>query len=138
MTKTITHSKTGRPTAITKDVVAKLENVFKLDVPVETACKYAGIHKATYYRNYESNEEFATKIDKAREFARIAASRVVSKAIVEDDDVATARWWLEKKFPNEFGGAPGVVQQFNIEGGGMDIEFVVDEDKTASDSMGSS
>ena len=94
----VPHNKPGRPSKITDEVVAKLESVFKLDVPIETACSYAGIHKTTFYRNYEQNKEFATKIDSARHFSRIAASRVVSKAIVEGEDVSTARWWLEKKF----------------------------------------
>lgn len=93
---------TGRPSKITKVTVAKLISVLKLSVPVETACEYAGINKSTFYRNYETNEAFATEINDAKHFARIAAGNVVMNAIVNDQDVQTARWWLEKKHPDEF------------------------------------
>ena len=107
----------GRPTAITPDVLAKLEEVFKLDVTVETACRYAGINAATYYRQYKADEDFARRMDKAREFARLAAGQVVMDAIVKDKDTPTARWWLEKKAPKEFAQQPEQLQdnrQINI------------------------
>ena len=93
--------KGGRPTKINKKVVAKLVSVFKLDVSIDTACVYAGIDKTTYHRNYKKKLGFAMKMDSARDYARIKAGRVVETAI-EGGDVATARWWLEKKHSGEF------------------------------------
>lgn len=103
----------GRPSAITADVLAKLEEVFKLDVTVETACRYAEINEATYYRAYKDDEDFARRMDKAREFARLAAGQVVMDAIAKDKDVSTARWWLEKKAPKEFSGFNETLLQDN-------------------------
>jgi len=94
----------GRPTKLTEDTVKKLESVFNLDVTVTTACAYAGISRETYYSWLKENPEFSDRMAKAQEYARIAAGNVVMNAIVRDKDVATARWWLEKRYPEEFGG----------------------------------
>jgi hypothetical protein len=118
----------GRPTKMTEGLVKKLESVFQLGVKDTTACTYAGISRETYYNWIKANQEFSDRIAKAKEFARIAAGQVVVNAIIKDKDLATAKWWLEKKYPDEFGSAPGILQQFNVEGGeDMSIEFVVDE-----------
>jgi len=95
----------GRPTIITPEIITMLESVFKLGVTDEVALNYAGVSSATYYRHLKDDKDFERKMRSAQDFARIAAGQVVMKAIVEDKDVQTAKWWLEKKYHNEFGGA---------------------------------
>jgi hypothetical protein len=97
---------TGRPSDVTEEVTAKLDEVFKLGVTVETACRYAQISIDSFYRACKRDEAFARKMDTAREFARLAAGQVVMDAIVHDKDLPTARWYLEKKHGAEFSGPP--------------------------------
>jgi hypothetical protein len=94
----------GRPTVVTEDVVRKLESVFKLGVKDNVACNYAGIPERTYYDHLKGNEDFRSRIRAAQNYPRIAAGQTVVRAFTEDNDVQSARWWLEKKHPDEFGG----------------------------------
>lgn len=110
-------AKVGRPTVITDEVVGKLTSIFKLGVTDVTACRYAKISRDAFYDHLKSDLEFSDKIEESKEFARIAAGQVVIDAIVENKDVATAKWWLEKKYPDEFGDKSiqvNVLQQFNL------------------------
>jgi hypothetical protein len=112
--KSIVKYQIGRKSVVNDNVLAKLESVFKLGVNDEVACSYAGIHPATFYRHMNSNKSFASKIKTAKGFLRIAASQVVANAIIENKDLQSAKWWLEKKHPDEFGGKPETVQQTQI------------------------
>jgi len=100
----------GRPSVMTEEVVNLLENIFKLDVPIQVAVEYAGIDESTYYRHYKSNHAFARRMERAKIYARIAATNVVMDAIVKDKDVQSARWWLEKRHSEEFKAKPDLLQ----------------------------
>lgn len=113
-TTQIVKSKPGRPTVMTADTILKLESVFKLGVSDAVACNYAGVGNRTYYDHLKANEDFRTKMDSAKHYGRLAAGNVVMDKIVKDKDVNTAKWWLEKKYPNEFGNTPALTQ-INIE-----------------------
>lgn len=102
-TRSIKKSNAGRPTVMTDETVSKLESVFKLGVTDQVACTYAGISRETYYSHLEKNPLFSDKIASAKDYARIAAGSVVMDAIIKQKDVQTAKWWLEKKYPTEFG-----------------------------------
>jgi len=93
--------KNGRPTALVPETVAKLEAGLKAGFTIEQACVYAGINKATLYRRIKVDEAFATKISQAQAYTTFAAKRNINKAIV-DGSVQEAKWWLEKKHPEEF------------------------------------
>lgn len=93
-------SKAGRPTAIVPDVVAKLEEALKDYATVEQACAYAGINKATYYRQIKENEDFATKMDRAKYYTTLKSKRNIAKA-VDEGDLATSKWHLEKTEYNQ-------------------------------------
>jgi len=95
--------KPGRPTVITPETIKKLESVFQLGVTDEVACDYAEIAPSTFYDHLNKDEDFRRKMRAAKNYARIAAGAVVVEAI-KNKDVNTARWWLEKKYPNEFCG----------------------------------
>lgn len=87
----------GRPTVILPEVVAKMENIFKVGATIEEACSYVGINKATYYRHLEKDDIFATKMEAAQHYADIVAKNVVVDSIVKDKDLGSAKWWLEKR-----------------------------------------
>ena len=98
MTTSLTKiDKGGRPTKYSKEMVVKLESIFKVGGTVEEACSYAGINKTTYYRWIEQNEGFATEMDAAQHYADIVAKNVVVDSIVKDRNVGDAKWWLEKR-----------------------------------------
>jgi hypothetical protein len=104
----------GRPTKINEDTVRKLEAVFRLGVTDEVACRYAKISRDTFYRHLREDPEFSDRIQSAKEFTRIMAAQTVVRAFVEDKDVKAAQWWLEHKYPEEFGTPPQILQQINI------------------------
>ena len=94
--------KVGRPDAITEDVVSKLEAALQRGVSVSTACTYAGIARITYYRKISADPEFSNRMDKAKSFTSMVAAENVVAAITQDKDLATSKWWLERKEPEEF------------------------------------
>ena len=97
MRTSLTKAKEGRPTKLTKELVAKLESIFKVGGTVEEASSYAGINKTTYYRWLKHNEDFATEMRAAQHYADIVAKNVIVASIVEDKNVGDAKWWLEKR-----------------------------------------
>ena len=116
--KTLQVNKGGRPTIYGEEIVKKLESAYQLGVSDEIASNYAGISKVTLYKWRETYPELVNRLDGAKHYARMAAGAVVVQAI-KDKDVNTAKWWLEKKYPQEFGTQPQVLQQFNTGEGGI-------------------
>lgn len=98
-----TEVKNGRPTVLTPTVVEKLVEALKLGVTVEVACSTAGIHRDTYYKNIKDNPDFADKMLWATNYPRLVAGNVVMSDILKEN-VDSAKWWLEKKHSDEFGG----------------------------------
>ncbi|MDP7477165.1 MAG: hypothetical protein QF442_01830 [Candidatus Peribacteraceae bacterium] len=105
----MTKNKGGRPTAITPAVVQKLLEAFRLDLPIEEACKYACIAKQTYY-NHCKNDEFLDEMEHAKMEATLKARRTVIEKM--EDDGSLSLKYLERKRKEEF--SPRVEQQ--IEG----------------------
>lgn len=114
-----TENKEGRPTKLTEETVNKLESIFKIGGTVEQACAYAGISKQTYYNWVEADPSFLTKMEAAQYYADIVAKNVVVDAVVKDRDLATAKWWLEKREFKNNGPTVGIVST-----GEMNIELV--------------
>ena len=101
--KTLQTNKVGRPTKITEEVVKKLQSILQLGVNDTVACQYAKISRETFYNRLEVDEVFRDVIESAKQLVTIAAGQVVSQSIIKDKDVASAKWWLERKAPDEFG-----------------------------------
>lgn len=116
----------GRPTKIDEDTVAKLESVLKLGVTDTVACDYAEINPSTFYRRTQADEVFARKMRQARSYVRLSAGAVVVNSIARKN-IDSAKWWLEKKHPDEFGNRPTTAIQINSMNDGLEI--VVGEDK---------
>lgn len=108
MKKKITKHAGGRPTVFTKTVTAKLLQAFKYGCNITTACQHAGISTDAFEDKVKADDSFAAKIVAAQQYPRLLAGQTVILSIADKNhpDVASARWWLEKKHADEFGGAP--------------------------------
>ncbi len=93
----------GRKTIVTEDVVRKLESILQLGVSDSLACQYARISRDTFYDHLKSDPQFLDRIESAKQLVTIAAGQVVTNDIIKNKDVASAKWWLERKAPDEFG-----------------------------------
>jgi hypothetical protein len=92
----------GRPPKLTPPVVTKLEAGFALGYNDSAACIYAGISRQTYYRWLSEDEGFSYKINAAKARPNMRAGAVIMDAI-DGGNWQAARWWLERKLPEEFG-----------------------------------
>lgn len=88
----------GRPTKLIPDVVGKLTAAFANGFTVEQACQYANIDKTTYYDWLKKNEQFSHDMTAAQGRLGLQARKVVADA-VNQGDIQTAKWWLEKRDP---------------------------------------
>jgi len=95
----MTKNKGGRPTKMSKETIAKLEEVFALGGSDSEACFYANISKQTLYNYQEKNPEFVDRKEALKEKPILKARQTVVKAL---DDPKDAQWFLERKRKEEF------------------------------------
>ena len=60
--------------------------------------------------------EFQVKVEQSKEYAIKESRKVILNSIVKDKDTNSAKWYLERKRPDEFGGQSmqvNILQQFN-------------------------
>jgi len=86
----------------TPEIIAILEDAFRMGAHVYEACEAAGINRQTYYNWVNSSEEFAQRMYRAQEWVTEIAKSVVAKRITRNHDPETAKWWLERKLKKEF------------------------------------
>jgi hypothetical protein len=96
MTKALVKNKVGRPSVINDGVVQELVALLQVGGTIEQACAYAGISVRALYENMEINAELTQRIDKARVFTNIEAKRNIADDIINNRDVDTSKWLLEK------------------------------------------
>ena len=95
----------GRPSAITKLTVQKLEQALKEGFSIERACHLSGIGRSTFYVNLQSNSKFSDKMLLAQEWATERAKQVIIHEL-DKGNVKVAQWWLERKARQEFSTNP--------------------------------
>lgn len=95
------HKPSGRPTLMTPETIAKLETAFAQGFNKSHACIFAGIKMATLYHYFKEHEDFAEKCKELQERPTIKA-RMVINAALNENDVGTAKWLLERKLKAEF------------------------------------
>ena len=93
--------KAGRPSVINNDVIQKLEVVLAAGFGVSSACHFSGISTSTFYEHKALDRGFADRMRLAEDWATFRARQTVLQAI-DNGDVATARWYLERKARVEF------------------------------------
>lgn len=84
----------GRPTKITPEVLAKLEQAFKIGANDIEACLHANIDAATLYRYQEKNPLFCEKKAEWKRNPILKAKYTIYQNL-EDPNVA--KWLLERR-----------------------------------------
>lgn len=95
-------TKVGRPTIITPIIVNKLCEAFKVGLNTQEACRFADISRQVYYSRYKQDDQFHDKIESAKDHLKLKALSVVESSI-SNGNINTAKWYLERKYRNEFG-----------------------------------
>ena len=91
----------GRPTVMTPEVIAKLEQVFAIDGSVEEACSYAEIGRNSFYDYLKINPDFSNRIADLRERPVLKARQTAVNKI--DESYSNAMDYLKRKKKLEFG-----------------------------------
>lgn len=103
----------GRPSKMTDDVLAKLENAFSLGHTDEEACLIAEIDHSTLYRYCQENPDFARKKELLKNHPKIKARRNIMQGI-NDGNVELSKWYLERKAKEEFSIKQEVVNEIEF------------------------
>ena len=101
MKKKKTKGKVGRPPKITKAVLEKLDNAFSLGHSDEEACLVAQIDPQTLYNYCKKHPNYSSKKELLKNSPKIVARRNIVKDL-NDGDVKTSKWYLERKAKDEF------------------------------------
>lgn len=89
----------GRPTAMTEEVLLKLEEAFCMGCTDKEACFFADIATSTLYEYCKDNKDFSERKEALKQNPILKAR----KTIIDDlEDPQTAKWYLERKLKNEF------------------------------------
>lgn len=115
-------NKGGRPTVMTEETLAKLEQGFKIGLTDTECCCYADIDEATLYRYQEKHPEFCEKKRKWKQFPVAKAKNTIFKSL---DDPKTAQWYLERKCKAEF----STQSKLELESKGINIVVADEEHK---------
>lgn len=91
--------KTGRPSVVTPEVLAKLELAFGMGCSDKEACLYADISMDALYNYQNRRPEFAEWKALLKEKPVLKARNTVISSL---SDIETAKWYLERKTKGEF------------------------------------
>lgn len=91
----------ARPSKLTQQTIQKLKEAFRLWCTVEEACSYTEISKSTYYDWLSNNEAFSDEIELSKKYLEFKSRFVIAQSL-ENNDVKTAMWYLERKNKQEF------------------------------------
>ncbi len=121
----------GRPTKLTPEVQATICETIAAGGTFRAACLRAGISHTTLYgwiergRNGEAEyADFLAAIEKAEGNAITRNLAVINKA-AHDGTWQAAAWWLERRYPQEYGRQVHEVQ--GKDGGPVAVEITVVE-----------
>ncbi|MDQ5913753.1 MAG: hypothetical protein QG623_372 [Patescibacteria group bacterium] len=88
----------GRPTIITPDTVRKVIVARRRGLSIRQACATSGISHETYYYHTRHNREFTYILEQSQDSIKERARLGVVDAIMQGD-LATCKWYLERKDP---------------------------------------
>ena len=103
----------GAPRKMTAEPLAQLEQAYSLGCTDAEACFAAGISKSTLSSFQVDNPEWLERKQLLREKMVLKAKAVIEHAL-SNFDVATARWFLEKRCREEYGNEVKVSGDINI------------------------
>lgn len=87
--------KVGRPSALSDEVVNKLEQAFATGANDTEACSYAGISRQTYYQHLKKDAEFSDRIERQKSMLPLKARQELKKLIDKGDPKALF-WYLDR------------------------------------------
>ena len=93
--------KNGRPTIMTPQTIAKLEEAFSIGATDKEACIVADIGMSTLYDYCVANPSFSEKKESLKDMPKYKARKNVVNAIREGN-ASVSQWYLERKAKNEF------------------------------------
>ena len=91
----------GRPTKYDADTAKAIIGAIELGLPYRHACAYGGISEDTFARWRVKYADFAESVKAAE--ARAVAGRLARIRRAEEDSWQAAAWYLERRYPQEFG-----------------------------------
>jgi len=94
-------AKVGRPQIMDKYIIAKLEDAYSVGATDVEACFFANISKDTLYRYFKKHPEFCERKEALKNSLKFRSRKLVSKS-VDEGNVGTATWYLERKAREEF------------------------------------
>ena len=112
--------KTGRPSSITPEVLAKLEQAFAMGCSDREAVLYADICMDALYRYQKERPEFAERKALLKEKPVLKARSVVVNSL---SDPETSKWYLERKTKGEFN-ARAALELTGKDGGPLSVTVV--------------
>lgn len=93
--------KCGRPTKMTPETLAKLEQSFAIGCTDIEACALADISKDVLYNYQKKNPKFVERKARLRELLSAKARSNIAKSM-RNEDAHTSKWYLERKKKEEF------------------------------------
>lgn len=94
-------SDVGRPTVMTDDVIAKLEDAFSVGATDKEAIFVANISKDAFYDYCKLHPEFTERKEALKDMPKYKARKnIVNK--INEGDVSTSQWYAERKVKEEF------------------------------------
>ena len=91
----------GKPSKYTPERVRAIVQAIEIGAPYRHACAVGGIDEATFARWRERYAEFADAIKEAE--GKAVTGRLARIRLAESEHWQAAAWWLERKYPQEFG-----------------------------------
>lgn len=103
----------GRPKKVTPQVIARVAYYLKQGNSMNDSCVLAGIGKTALYANLKQNENYRTIIAEAWTKNKQTHIRRIDEA--SKKDAKFSQWYLERRYPNEFGRSDKLDIKGNIE-----------------------
>ena len=93
--------KVSNPTKFDDKVIAKLELAFTKGCSINEACLYADIATSTFYRNVDKESELYEYFMQLKDNP-LKKARFNLVEDIEDGNVESSKWYLERKAKDEF------------------------------------
>lgn len=91
----------GRPSVMTQEKIAKLEEAYLLGLTDTEACLYSDIAPSTLYEYCQKNPGFSERKEQLKENVKMRAKLNITGSIMNGDK-PLSQWYLERKAKNEF------------------------------------
>jgi hypothetical protein len=95
----------GRPTVMSSETIAKLEDAFMYGANDKEACFLAEIGRTTFYDYCKENPEFVNRIEDLKDMTKMLAKRNIARAIQKEAEIgggtSNSIWYAERKAKDE-------------------------------------